>query len=164
MIKILEHDIIENIGTESIVESANGIGVDNRYYSSVIRELSGETMKKECIEAINKKEEGDFYITNSGNLEKYGIKYIFHAIICKYPNSFSSYDYIYKSMNSILKTAIDKKIKSIAFSDLGSFLGLDKESVARIMIQVATNFCQNIDIVFFSNDEHFLKLLKKYSF
>jgi len=166
MLKI-EKVKIEKINTEAIIIPSNGIASMNNGIAEVIRSVGGKSIQDEAkkIYAQNKKPflQGSFYITKAGTLENLGIKYIFHAVLVKYPNESISMQNIILSLEQIFKEATKKGICSITVFELGTDCNvLDKDSIARNIISISRKYCDKLDITISPNDERFEVSLTKF--
>jgi O-acetyl-ADP-ribose deacetylase (regulator of RNase III) len=153
---------------EAIVNAANGIGVLGAGVAGAIRNAGGMAIQDEAKDICRKNgrviEAGKCYRTGSGKLLDKGIKYVYHAVTMEYPGGRSSLKNVRDAIRAVLKQAMKDGVKSIAIPGLGTGIGgLDKESVARIMVSVADDFFQ-LDVEFVDCSQEFIDYVKKFSF
>jgi len=160
MIIVSQANIIKT-DSEAIVSPTNGLFINNKGASGSILSAAGNITKNE-IEIYKKKQlsikEGDFYKTSGGKLIKNGVKIIYHAVINMTPNSNTSIYSINIVMNRILDSAIKNKIKSIAFTGLGTgCCCLNKKIVATNMVSIAQKYCGLLTINMIDLDKQMVK-------
>jgi len=158
---------ITESNTEAIVNAANGIGVLGKGIAGAIRDVAGMEVQEEARQKFKDNgkpfDEGECYITSSGQLKEIGIKYIFHAVTMRLPGSPSSLNTIEKVLHNVLKKAREMKLKSITIPGLGTGIGgLNKISVALITVLVCRRYAVNMDICIKDIDEVFIKEVKKH--
>ena len=160
-IKAYVGDITE-AKTDVIVNAANGIGTMGAGVAGAIRTAGGyeiqDNARKACLENGSPVNEGECYITKSGKLSENGVKYIYHAVTMKYPGGPTSLDIVKRAMKSIFTQAVIDGVRSLSITALGTGIGgLDKSSVARIMVNAAQNASDMFDICFVDKNSNFIK-------
>jgi O-acetyl-ADP-ribose deacetylase len=150
--------------TEAIIVPANGIGSMQRGAARDVLEVAGLELEVESKLRVaeNKQpfEPGSFFVTGPYKLARRGVKRIYHAVTIKYPGGNSSLDSVNRCVRLIFQRAIADGIKSIAVPALGTGQGrLDKSSVARLLVPIARNVCDQIDIRFIDIDKEFVNEL-----
>ena len=166
MLKVLLGNKITDVkGYSTVVFQTNGVGVvDQNLLDQIDKD---DIIKKEIatLFKLDKKlfQEGNFFITKPGKLEKNSIESIYFAVLTRLPKSVCSFHNITISLNNIFKFAIRKKVKSIAVIDFyNTSLGIDMDSVARILVTTSRNYCSsNLDILLFATDPSFYESLNK---
>jgi O-acetyl-ADP-ribose deacetylase (regulator of RNase III) len=168
MITCVVGNIIET-KAEAIINASNGIGIMGAGVAGAIARAGGPTLVKEAKELCRKIgkpiEAGQYYKTSAGELNKNGVKFIYHAVTMMYPGGLSSLEFVSHSFRAIIQRAIRDDIKSLCVPGLGIGIGhLDKESVARIMVRIAQSFANEIEIEFRDFDEEFISYVKDFSY
>lgn len=158
-------DITRMQGIDAIVNAANGQGIMGAGVAGAIAKAMGwkeaYALKNECYQAGGYKA-GDCYISSSGDLGKHGIKAVYHAVTMEYPGGRTSLAVVEKAMRTVLDKAIQNGVKSIAFPGLGTGIGgLDKASVANLMVRVAQDYSSKISISIVGIDSDFIDSANK---
>ena len=151
---------------EAIVNAANGCGIMGAGLAGALKKTAGieiENEAKEKVKTTGKPfSEGSIYTTISGQLQKNGVQHIIHAVTMKFPGQLSSLHTINQLVETICKFAVDNKIKSIAIPGLGTGIGgLDKESVANILLNVCTKYSHLLDIYIMDRDSKLIDLINE---
>lgn len=165
MIKAILGDIT-TFRADAIVNAANGVGILGAGVAGAIRRKAGMEVQTEAKDICRKNgkpiEEGECYVTNPGELSANGVKKIYHAVTMKFPGGETSLKIVTDVTKKVLTNAMLDDIRCIAFPALGTGIGgLDKSSVARIMVNIAKEFAGNMDIYFVDIDETFVKEIEK---
>lgn len=156
---------ITKLKVEVMVNSGNGKGPMVSGVSSAIRLAAGKKLQEEVYNICSKAKykEGDCYISSSGDLVKRGVRNIYHAVTMEYPGGRSTLYAVGKAMRTILDTAIQNNVKSIAFPGLGTGIGvLDLRSVASIMVSVAKKYSNKVEITFADVNPQFIEYVRHY--
>lgn len=162
---------IEDIGrleeVDAVAVATNGWADFTRGVIAALMEKAGEEPASEAKGISRAKdeplEEGTVFRTSSGKLKRKKVKYIYHAVVCSYPNSLTSLHTVSRVMTQILRYAIKDGVKRIAVTGMGTGGGtLEKSSVARKMVQVAEDYGHLIDVVFWDRDREFIEEVKRY--
>lgn len=150
--------------SDILISPINICGIMNRGISLAISK-NGGNLKKEVKEYVKKNKNiqvGDFFITDSFRYKRRGVKYVYHAILTKYPNEYIHIDIVKKSINKILKCVLKKdNIKSITIPSMG-LEDIHEEILARNIIRIAEDNHHLIDIKIISDNKKFINLCKKY--
>jgi O-acetyl-ADP-ribose deacetylase (regulator of RNase III) len=147
--------------TEAIILPANGVGAMSRGAALAIKTIAGneiETEAKEIIRASGAPlEPGLCFVTGPYKMARRGVKRVYHAVTMKYPGGISTLDIVNKAFRAALNKAIKDGVKTIAVPGLGCGDGrLDKSSVAGIMVPIARNVSDRIEIRFIDVDKEFI--------
>lgn len=162
--KAIIADITKLKNVEVIVNAANGKGIMGRGVAGAISYAGGLEFRNQVREICNKKDykEGDCFISTSGELEKIGIKAVYHAVTMEFPASRTSIDTITKAMRKTLDTAIANGVQTIAFPGLGTGVGsLNPKSAAIAMFTIAKAYNNQIDITICDINEQFIGYVKE---
>ena len=142
---------------------ANSCGIMNsRIQRKVVKE-GWKKIEKEAKKEAQKKEylPGDFFITDAGRLKRRGTKKIFHLVTKKLPSEFISINVISKGLSRILAKAIGDKLSSISLCGIGIENGeLEKEAVARVIVETCRKYCNNLEIKIIDEDEEFINYVE----
>jgi O-acetyl-ADP-ribose deacetylase (regulator of RNase III) len=156
-------DYITTEKIDTILNAANGRGPMGHGIAGAIRRQGGSLVQKDAMDVCRrfKPTEGTAYKTISGDLEKFGVKRIIHAVTMLKPGGKTSYDIVEKAFDSALKMAVEESSTKIACTALGTGVGkLDPEKVALIMYNIALKYIDKIDIVFIDIDPVFINKLE----
>jgi O-acetyl-ADP-ribose deacetylase (regulator of RNase III) len=162
MVTLFVGDIAKVEGVDAVACATNGWADFNRGAIAALMEKVGSEIVDEAKGISRKKseplEEGTVFRTNSGKLKRKNIKFIYHAVICSYPNSLTSIHTVGRVMKQILRLAIRDGVKKIAVTGMGTGDGsLEKSSVASKMVQIAEDYGHLIDVVFWDIDDKFIE-------
>lgn len=117
---------------------------------------------RRICEAAGGYNEGDCYVSPSGDMEQQGILAVYHAVTMRYPGSPTSVDIVDKAMRATLVKAILDGRKSIAFPGLGTGVGgLNPQTVAAKMVSIAESFSDKINITIIDIDKDFIAFAKQ---
>ncbi len=125
---------------------------------------NGGNLKKEIKEYMEKNKNlkiGDCFITKSCRWNRKSVRLIFHTIISKYPNDYLEFDIIQKCLENVFKKAKKEKITSIALPPIG-IEDLEKNILAKIIINVCENYSYLMHIKIISYDKVIIEALEKY--
>ena len=158
-LKIIRGDITYP-KSESIIIPANCVGIMNKGILSKIIKEGGKIIEREAKKvSIEKKVSlGDFFETTPGRLKRRGAKIIYHAVIKKVPNDFTSLFFIKKSLEKVFNKIVKDKVSSTAICGVG----IDNVSlygVADIMINLCRMFDDKIKIKIIDENEEFINCL-----
>jgi len=148
---------------EVLVCPNNIYGIMNRGVSGEIARRGGN-LYQEVKRIIKSKKDwkiGDIFITEPFRFNRRSVLKIYHIILTKYPNEVISLNIIDSSINSLLKLAVKKKMKSIAFPPFGIEY-FEPSILAKRMLTPCENFNHLIDIKFISENENFVKIIEDY--
>ena len=154
-IRIAQGDITEFAG-DAIVNAANnwlklGAGV-----AGAIRQKGGPEIQAEC-DRIGPIRVGEAVITTAGKLPA---RYVIHAAVMG--DEPASYESVRRATKSALKLAVAKGLKTIAFPLLGTGVGgLDKERVARIMIEEIKAAPDTLEVTLYGYTPEDAELLRR---
>ena len=167
MIRVLQEDIIMLRDVEAICVANNGMGICSKGSSAALNEILEGVMEVEarkfCSSQRYRVMEGGCFKTSPGKFDKHGIKAIYHAVTTSYVGGPSSLHSISQAFKKVMETALKDEIKSLAVCGLGTgSAAMDKESVARIMVQIAENYSHRIDVFICDLDKDFVNEVKKF--
>jgi len=154
-LRIAEGDLTEFAG-DAVVNAANnwlklGAGV-----AGAIRRKGGPEIQAEC-DRIGPIRVGEAAITTAGRLPA---KYVIHAAVMG--DEPASYESVRRATESALKLAVEKGLKTIAFPLLGTGVGgLDKERVARIMIEAIRAAPDTLEVTLYGYTREDAELLRR---
>lgn len=152
--------------TEAVVCPANGVGVMSKGAAKAILDVAGLEIQEAARDAYraNKKpfEPGTCFATKPYKMSKRGVKRIYHAVTIKYPGDLYTLDSVNKAIRSVLKKAVDDGIKTIAIPGIGTGSGrLDSTVVAGILLSIARNYSNLIEIRFIDTNKEFINELDR---
>ncbi len=148
--------------TASILCPANGCGIMSRGVLAEIVEVAGPKLapdvKKAAIVNGKPREPGGCFVTSAYKMSRRGVKYLFHAVIVKYPGGIAGIQGVSESLRAALREAVARRVESIAIPYMGFeiSLGLDKKSVARISVTVAKEFEASLTIRFVDTNKEYI--------
>lgn len=106
---------------------------------------------------------GDCFSTDSGRLKRRGLKKIYHAVIKKYPNDFTSIYIVELALKNSFKKIIADKNKSVSICGIGIGPGeLDKKVVATIISEICEKCKSKIKIKIIDDNVEFIKQVEEY--
>jgi len=155
---------ITDIKVDSIVNASNALGIMGAGVAGAISRAGGPEVQSEARQVCKKRdiEAGMCFGTTPGELSQKGIKKVYHAVTMKLPGGQTGLDIVRKAMDAVLHMAITQKMKSIAFPGLGTGIGgLDKITVAALMVRVARNYMDVIDIYFVDRSQEFISEVER---
>jgi len=118
-------------------------------------EKSGK--RSEEVVSKNKFDLGDCFSTDSGRLKRRGAKKIYHCIIRRYPNDFTSIYVVQKALSRVFEQITRDKVNSVAICGIGIEPGsLDKRVVARVMLQICEKYKNRLDIKIIDDNSEFI--------
>ncbi len=154
-LRIAEGDLTEFAG-DAVVNAANnwlklGAGV-----AGAIRRKGGPEIQAEC-DRIGPIKVGEAVLTTAGRLPA---KYVIHAAVMG--DEPASYESVRRATESALKLAAEKGLKTIAFPLLGTGVGgLDKERVARIMIEAIKAAPDTLEVTLYGYTPEDAEILRR---
>lgn len=154
-IRIQQGDLTEFAG-DAVVNAANnwlklGAGV-----AGAIRKKGGPEIQAEC-DRIGPIQVGEAVLTTAGRLPA---KYVIHAAVMG--DEPASYESVRRATESALKLAAEKGLKTIAFPLLGTGVGgLDKERVARIMIEAIKAAPDTLEVTLYGYTPEDAEILRR---
>jgi O-acetyl-ADP-ribose deacetylase (regulator of RNase III) len=154
---------IVDFEADVIVNAANGQGILGSGVAGAIRKAAGNSLTREvrefCLE-MGGFEEGDCYISSAGDLGN--TKAVYHVVTMKFPGGRTNLDIVEKGMRKALSIAIMNNVKSIAFPGLGTGTGgLDIGSAAHLMVSVANDYKDKVNISIVDIDADFIQRVQK---
>jgi O-acetyl-ADP-ribose deacetylase len=156
---------ITDVGTDVIVNAANGVGIMGRGVAGALSRAGGPEIQAEAKEIAEKEgpfEPGCCYCTTPGKLSEQGVKIIIHAVTMKFPGGPTSYDFVIKAAKASIKQAVNLEYESIAIPALGGGIGrLDKDQLAVKLVGIARVADHLIDIVFVDRDRFFIDEVRR---
>jgi O-acetyl-ADP-ribose deacetylase len=161
-------DYIESEKIDCIQNAANCIGPMGRGIAGAIREHGGVEIQTDAFRACKQQnpEPGSCYVTIAGKLRDKGIKCIIHATTMKQPGGFTSLEIVQKAFESALQKAIELGIKNYGCTALGTggySVKLDVDEVAKIMVNVAKTYENDLNIIFADLNEQFIRKVKEHA-
>ena len=150
--------------SESLIIPANKIGIMNNGTPAKIIKDGWKVISEEAKQVANNNQPdvGEYFVTGPGRLVRRGLKKIYHAIIKPLPSDYTSITIVRKALKNTLKGVIKDKMSSVSICGLGIEPGeLDKRSVARLTVEVATLFVDRIDIKIVDNNKEFIDEVKE---
>lgn len=150
--------------SEGMIIPTNTTGLMNKGIAGEVIKQGWKIIEKEAKEILekNKFELGDFFITGPGRLKRRGVKKIYHAIIKKLPNDFTSVSIIQICLSNIFKQVLKDKISSVSICGLGIEIGdLDKTVVAKNILNKCMIFDGRINIKIIDKDKEFIQEVNK---
>jgi O-acetyl-ADP-ribose deacetylase (regulator of RNase III) len=150
--------------SEAVIIPANLSGLMNKGVPSRIVKVGWQKVEKEAKKALNEKKMviGDCFVTDSGRLKRRGVKKIYHTIIKRYQNDFTSVYIVQKALSNVMKKVIKDKNKTVALCGIGIEPGdLDKKSIAKITMQICDKFSHKIKIKIIDDNKEFIDELNK---
>ena len=101
---------------------------------------------------------GDCFSTESGRLKRRGVKRIYHSVIKRLQNDFSSIFIINNALDNALKEVVNDGMKTVAVCGLGINDGnLDAKTIARITVEICNKYNEKIEIKIIDSNEEFIK-------
>jgi O-acetyl-ADP-ribose deacetylase (regulator of RNase III) len=165
MIKIIAGDICYP-KSQALIIPANSKGIMSRGNQSLVAKAAQGNFIKEVKEftTINNVDLGDCFSTGPGRLKRRGVKKVYHAVIKKLQNDFTSIYFVRKALHKSLLLAQEDMMESVTICGIGINPGeLDPESVAMITYKEAKKFENKLDIKIIDGNIYFIKVLESLS-
>jgi O-acetyl-ADP-ribose deacetylase (regulator of RNase III) len=146
--------------SEILVIPANSRGIMSRGREEIIAKTGGPTLLAEIKKVISKKRYnvGDYFVTEPARLKRRGVKKIYHCVIKRFPNDFTSLKIVEEILKKVLTDISKSDIKSVTVCGIGVEEGdLDSKSVARIVYEQCHRFENDLEIKIMDNNEDFIK-------
>ena len=150
--------------SEALIIPANTKGVMSRGVPAKILKVGLSAISKEIEQFItnNSIEVGDCFSTGPGRLKRRGLKRIYHIVIKRLQNDFSSIYIINKALDNVLQEVINDKVETVALCGLGIDDGnLDPKTIARITVEICNRYNDKIEISIIDDNEEFIKEVNK---
>lgn len=152
MLKIEENFRIGNPcypKSDGLIIPANACGSMDRGIASKIAKdsLSGVPKQAKEFAKNNKIEVGTCFSTGPGRLNRRGVKKIYHAVIKRTQNDFTSIFVVEKALTSAILMAINDGLQSVTICGIGIEPGeLDPKTLARIIYNKYVIYRHRIEI------------------
>lgn len=153
-------DIVRPL-TESIVLPLVGTGFILRGAASAVLKVAGPELQDFVSEIVEANEQpldpGYVLAAPPFKMARRGVKRIYFVVTMKYAGGISTYDIVNKGFRTALDRAVKDSIKSLAVPALGCGDGrLDYGSVARLMVPIARQYGDRLDIKFVDKNKEFI--------
>jgi O-acetyl-ADP-ribose deacetylase (regulator of RNase III) len=159
-IKIIEGQITYP-KTEAIIIPANSVGLMNKGILLTIIQEGFQIIEKEAKKVSKEKKIkiGECFSTNSGRLKKRGIKRIYHGVIKRFVNDFTSIEIIERAIDNSFKEVLKDKCESVSIVGIG-IEDIGYKTAAKILFSISERYKSKIDIKIIDNNSDFIKELK----
>ena len=145
--------------SEAVVIPANTKGIMSQGVPERISKAGLGSISKEVREIVenNEIEIGQCFVTGPGRLKRRGLKNIYHAVIKRLQNDFTTIFIVRDALDKSLKTIIADEMESVTLCGLGIGIGeLDSKTVARLTFEICKRFENKIEIKIIDNNEEFI--------
>lgn len=148
--------------SEALVIPANSKGIMSKGIPRRIIEYGLSRITKEIKGIITKNniEVGDYFVTGPGKFKRRGLKKIYHTVIKRVQDDFTSIYIVEKALKRVMKALVEDKVKSVAICGIGIDDGeLDRKTIARITMEVCNIYDKIMEIKIIDDREEFIKEL-----
>jgi len=151
--------------SESMIIPANLSGLMSKGVPKRVLKAGWAKVGKEAKKALKEQkiDLGGCFSTDSGRLKRRGVKKIYHAVIKKYLNDFTSIHIVKLSLENSFKKVLADKNKSVTICGIGIEPGeLDKKVVAISISEICEKYKSKIKIKIIDDNVEFIKQVEEY--
>lgn len=160
MVVLIQNGDLTRVKCDVIVNPANSSGYMGGGVAGAIKRAGGSIIEKQAI-AQAPITVGRAIITTGGNLP---CNFVIHAPTMEKPAMHIDLENVKRATIAALKTASEKKFKSIAIPGMGTGVGgVDKKAAAKAMITIVKDFEDKSEkIIFVDRNQTFIDALKQF--
>jgi len=154
--------------SDAIIIPANAKGIMSRGVPERIIKDGLSSISKEAKQFAkdNKLKVGDCFSTGPGRLTRRGLKRIYHSVITRLQNDFTSIYIINEAIDNALSEVVQDKYESVSICGIGIGWGcgnLDPKTIARITVEKCSKYSDRVDIKIIDSNEEFIKEFNNFS-
>jgi len=146
--------------SEAVIIPANSKGIMSQGIPERVVKAGFKGISKEAKEYItnNKIEVGQCFSTGPGRLKRRGVKRIYHSVIKRLQNDFTSIHVIRNALKNAMAKVVQDKMKSVTICGLGIEIGeLDQKTIAMITEEICSKYENKIEIKIIDDKKEFIK-------
>jgi len=146
--------------SKALIIPANTKGVMSKGVPSRVVKDSLSSISKEAKEVVANEtiEIGGCFTTGPGRLKRRGLERIYHAVIKRFQDDFSSIFVVNKTLDNVLQKVISDGYESVAICGIGIDEGnLDAKTVARITAEICNRYDSQIKITIIDDNKEFIR-------
>jgi endonuclease III-like uncharacterized protein len=158
-------DFISFPKSEALLIPSNSVGLMSRGQITKIIEDGGPAITKSVKEVTSSKkwEVGECFVSEVGRLKRRGLKALYHLVIKRFPNDFTSTSIVIEALDKAIKKIINDGWKSLTVCGLGIEPGdLDISIMAKEIFFVCDKYSSRIAIKIIDSNEEFIKEINKF--
>jgi len=146
--------------SEAMIIPANTKGIVSKGVPARVVKAGLSGLTKEIRQSVSDRdiEVGQCFSTGPGRLNRRGLKRIYHAVIKRLQDDFSSIHLINKTLDNVLQEVVRDGYKTVAVCGLGIDVGnLDPKTVARITVENCNRYDERIEITIIDDNKEFIE-------
>ena len=145
--------------SKALIIPSNVVGVMTLGVGAKIAEAASTKLVKEVKEYVadNKLEVGENFSTCSGKLKRRGVDRVYHVIIKRLQNDFTSIYIVRNALNKVMSRVVRDNMESVTLCGIGIEHGdLDQKTIARVTVDICRKYDNHVKIKIIDDRKEFI--------